>query len=263
VIPLKDYNPTRTTAWVTFLLIVACVAVYFFVQPASNKQMLDQKANQFTVSEAAIPDEVTTGEPLSVQEVANTDPLAATACSGVEKRIEGDTVRLVGNPDQACFRGKNVYVAVLVSMFLHGSLGHLGFNMLFLWIFGNNIEDRFGHLRHLAFYVAAGVAATAYYVATSPHSTVPLVGASGAIAGVMGAYLMLWPRARILGLLGIFPIPLPAWLFLGFWFGSQFIGSSGSVAYGAHIGGFVFGMLVGLVVRTTGSTAGRQDYVRI
>jgi membrane associated rhomboid family serine protease len=249
VIPLKDYNPTRSTAWVTFLLIVACIGVYFLVQPASSGQVLDQGANRFTYSQAAIPDEITSGEPLTVTEVAKEDPAAAAACSGVEAQVSGTTLRLRGDANAPCFPNKRVYVAVLVSMFLHGSLGHLAFNMLFLWIFGNNVEDRFGHLSYAAFYVAAGVAATVYYVATNAHSTIPLVGASGAIAGVMGAYLVLWPRARILGLLGFFPIPLPAWLFLGFWFFSQFVGGSTGVAYAAHIGGFVFGLAIGFLSR--------------
>ena len=250
MIPLKDYNPTRTRAWVTLVLIVVCVGVYFLVQPPSSERLLDQSSNRFSFASAAIPDELTTGEPLTVREVAATDALAATSCEGVRSDIVGNRVQLQGDVSAPCFPHKNVYLAVLVSMFLHGSIGHLAFNMLFLWIFGNNIEDRFGHVLHLAFYLAAGAAATLYFVATSPHSTIPLIGASGAIAGVMGAYLVLYPRARILGLLGFFPIPLPAWLFLGFWFFSQFLGRDGGVAYAAHIGGFVFGLLIGFVARS-------------
>lgn len=261
MLPLKDDNPTRITAWMTFLLIVACVGVYFFVQPPSSERMLDQSANRFTYSRAAIPEELTTGEPLTVREVAGRDPLAASSCENVRASVQGTTVRVQGDPNAPCFPRKPVYWAVITSMFLHGSLGHLAFNMLFLWIFGNNVEERFGHLGALLFYLAAGVAATAYYVGTSPHSTVPLVGASGAIAGLMGAYLVLWPRARILGLVGIIPLPLPAWLFLGFWFVSQFVGRDGGVAYAAHIGGFVFGIAVGAVSRAR--SGGRIRYVSV
>jgi membrane associated rhomboid family serine protease len=121
--------------------------------------------------------------------------------------------------------------------------------MLFLWIFGNNIEDRWGHALYLLFYLGAGVVATLAYVLTDPNSATPLVGASGAIAGVMGAYLVLFPNARILGLLGFIPLPLKAKWFLIFWFVTQFLGGNGGVAYAAHIGGFVFGMAVGAIVR--------------
>jgi membrane associated rhomboid family serine protease len=139
-------------------------------------------------------------------------------------------------------------------MFLHGSLLHIGGNMLFLWIFGNNVEDRFGHIPYLIFYLVAGVVATAVYVLFNPDSTAPLLGASGAIAGVMGAYLVLFPRAPIRTLILIPPIilwpRLPAWALLLFWFGSQFFISPGSgVAWVAHVGGFIFGALVGWAFR--------------
>jgi membrane associated rhomboid family serine protease len=161
----------------------------------------------------------------------------------------GSRIQLSADFAAACFPHKNVYLAVLTSLFLHGSLAHLAFNMLFLWIFGNNLEDRWGRVRYLLFYLAAGIVATLAFVLTSPHSVVPLIGASGAIAGVMGAYLVLFPTTRILGLVGFLPLPLPAWVFLGFWFGSQFLGGSDGVAYAAHVGGFLFGMAVGGVVR--------------
>ena len=251
MIPLKDFNPTRSRAWATLVLIVACVAVYFWVQPPASGAMLDLSANRFTYSKAAIPDELTSGEPVSIGEVAESNPGAAAACEGVSAIRVGNRIQVRGDPAAPCFPEKNVYLAVLTSMFLHGSLAHLAFNMLFLWIFGNNLEDRWGRARYLLFYAAAGIAATLAFVLTSPRSAVPLIGASGAIAGVMGAYLMLFPRARILGLVGIFPLPLPAWVFLGFWFVSQFLGGSDGVAYAAHIGGFVFGLGVGAVVRSS------------
>jgi len=249
VLPLKDFNPTQRRAWVTLILIGVCVLVYFWVQPPLSGAMVDLSANRFTYSKAAIPQELTSGRPVSVGDVADSNPGAAASCEGVTATRVGRRISLSGDPAAPCFPEKNVYLAVLTSLFLHGSLAHLAFNMLFLWIFGNNLEDRWGRIRYILFYLGAGVAATLAFVLTSPSSAIPLVGASGAIAGVMGAYLVLFPRARILGLVGIFPLPLPAWVFLGFWFVSQFLGGSDGVAYAAHIGGFLFGMAVGGLVR--------------
>jgi membrane associated rhomboid family serine protease len=148
-------------------------------------------------------------------------------------------------------------------MFLHANLIHLGGNMLYLWIFGNNIEDRFGRLGFLVFYLAGGVAAVVAQVVVDPSSPVPLVGASGAIAATLGAYLVLFPRARVLALvfLGFFYqlLEIPAVVVLGFWFVLQLIEGFGSlgassalggVAFFAHIGGFVAGVVVAWLVRT-------------
>ncbi|HDR28586.1 rhomboid family intramembrane serine protease [Rhodovulum sp.] len=145
---------------------------------------------------------------------------------------------------------------LFTSMFLHGGLLHLGGNMLFLWIFGDNLEEEFGHLGFLAFYLAGGLAAGLAQYVTAPYSTVPMVGASGAIAAVMGGYLLLFPRARVDILLFLIIIirilPVPAWLMLGLWFGLQlFAGVStpsdaGGVAYWAHTGGFVAGLALTL-----------------
>lgn len=146
----------------------------------------------------------------------------------------------------------------LTSMFLHGGLVHLAGNMLFLWIFGDNLEEEMGHLRYLLFYLAGGIAAGLAQVAAEPSSQVPMVGASGAIAAVMGGYLLLFPRARVdvlVILVIIFRIiPLPAWLMLGLWFGLQVVSGTaasagvGGVAYWAHAGGFVAGMVLTLPV---------------
>ncbi len=251
MLPLRDFNPTRRRSWVTLGLIVACVLVYFWVQPPASGAMVDLSANRFTYSKAAIPEELTGGDPATVGEVFRANPAAAVSCDGVTAtRVDG-RIQLEADFEAPCFPEKSVYLAVLTSLFLHGSLAHLGFNMLFLWIFGNNLEDRWGRVRYLLFYLAAGIAATLAFVITSPSSVIPLIGASGAIAGVMGAYLVLFPRTRILGLVFILPLPLPAWMFLGFWFVSQFLGGSDGVAYAAHVGGFVFGMAVGAIVRTT------------
>jgi membrane associated rhomboid family serine protease len=138
---------------------------------------------------------------------------------------------------------------VLTSMFMHGGLMHIGANMLFLHIFGDNVEDSVGHARYLAFYLLSGVGAAAAQFATNPTSPVPMVGASGAIAGVLGAYMVLHPSAPIMVLLpiGLF-IELPAWLVTGLWFALQLIsgvgGVGGDTAFFAHIGGFVAGLLL-------------------
>ena len=166
------------------------------------------------------------------------------------------------------FPSKSPYLSLLTSMFLHGGLLHLGGNMLFLWIFGNNIEDRWGRLRYVAFYLVAGLAASAAHIAAQPRSTIPIVGASGAIAGVMGAYLVLFPHAKVLTAITVFFIIFreisAVWL-LAFWLLSQFFLSPGSgVAWVAHVGGFVFGACVALVVRLlNGSTPPPQTQVRI
>ena len=140
------------------------------------------------------------------------------------------------------------------SMFLHAGWMHLAGNMLFLWIFGDNMEDAFGHLRYGLFYLAAGFAAAVLQIAADPHSMVPMVGASGAIAGVLGGYLLLYPRARvdILVIIIFFVriVPVPAWIMLGLWFGFQVVAglgadpSGGGVAYWAHAGGFAAGLVL-------------------
>jgi membrane associated rhomboid family serine protease len=174
----------------------------------------------------------------------------------------GDEARLVAFFDRwaltpAYFTAGEGGVTLLTSMFLHGGLLHLGGNMLFLWIFGDNLEEAFGHWGFLSFYLACGVAAAVAQVLPDPSSTVPMVGASGAIAGVMGGYLLLFPRARVdvLVILVIIVrmIALPAWVMLGFWFALQAFNSystfglaEGGVAHLAHTGGFVAGALLTL-----------------
>lgn len=148
------------------------------------------------------------------------------------------------------------YEGLFTSMFLHGGLMHLAGNMLFLWIFGDNIEDEMGHFGYLLFYLAAGIGAGAVHVVSAPYSQVPTVGASGAIAGVMGSYLLLFPKARVdifLFFIIFFRIlPIPAWLMLGLWFALQLFNGvgadplAGGVAYWAHAGGFVIGVTLTL-----------------
>jgi membrane associated rhomboid family serine protease len=254
MLPLHDANPTRRRAFVTWGLIAICVAVYFFVQERPGEmEFLDTEAVgaieidrslRFTLEYAAVPCEITQGRPLTVDEVFDTfaagDPEACDAAA----------------TGRALFPDKQVWLAMLTSIFLHGSLLHLAGNMWFLWVFGNNIEDHFGHLRYLVFYVVTGVAAAAAHVIVQPDSSVPVVGASGAIAGVMGAYLVLFPRAPVATLV-IWVIPFVIWIsaawLLVIWFVSQFFTAPDSpVAWVAHVAGFVVGVIGGLVARATG-----------
>jgi membrane associated rhomboid family serine protease len=247
VIPLKDSLPTARRPVVTFFLIGACVVVYFFVQPIGKVTVLRQSSSMsvqqadidFTYQHAAIPCELVRDRPLTTGDIRLSCPRTAA-----------------GSP---IFAHKNVWLAVLYSMFLHASLLHIGGNMLFLWIFGNNVEDRMGHIPYLIFYLVAGAVATGAFVLSSPYSTAPLLGASGAIAGVMGAYLVNFPRSRVRTLILVPPIILwpriPAWVLLVFWFGSQFfISPNNGVAWVAHVAGFVFGAVVGLAWRSRDRT---------
>ena len=164
--------------------------------------------------------------------------------------------------------GQNA-AALVTSIFLHGGFMHLAGNMLFLWIFGDNLEEEMGHLPFLAFYLACGIGASLAQVLGDPTSQVPMVGASGAIAGVMGGYLLLFPKARVdifIFLVIFFRIlPIPAWIMLGLWFGLQILGglsvdtSAGGVAYWAHAGGFVLGLALTVPVWLR---RGARDYWR-
>ncbi len=231
MIPLHDDNPTRRPPYITWLLIAACIVVYFGFQRTSPEA-------EFTYERAAIPCEVVTGTPLTIDEITTSD------CTRRDSQ-------------PPVFPAKNVFLALVTSMFLHGSLLHLGGNMLYLWVFGNNIEDTVGRVTFTLFYLVAGLAATFAHIALDPASTIPLIGASGAIAGVMGAYLVLFPRVRIRSVI-IFVFILfrdieARWL-LGIWFVSQFfINPNEGVAWAAHVGGFGFGVLAGLVWRARGT----------
>jgi membrane associated rhomboid family serine protease len=175
-----------------------------------------------------------------------------TAGSGLDELIHRHALipaRLLALVDRIGPFHLEVVAPVISSMFLHGDPCHFGGNMLFLWIFGDNVEDRLGHLGYLAFYLAGGAAAALVHVASDPTSTVPTLGASGAIAAVMGAYLVLHPHARVhsLVLLGFYvtTLEVPALIYLGLWFLLQILhsGGGGGVAWWAHIGGFAFGAL--------------------
>ncbi len=224
--PIRDLNPTRILPVVTLLIIGVNLVAFFFWEPQTDEEAV----TAFLYERAAVACELTTGEALSEREI--------------ELGVCVDNAA-----DVPVFDGKNVWVAGAVSMFLHGGLFHILGNMWFLWIFGNNVEEAFGNAGYLAMYLAAGIAATAAFVVFNPETTEPLVGASGAIAGVLGAYLVLFPAHRVLTWFLFFFVPVPAIVFLGFWFLSQFGIADPGVAWEAHVGGFVFGIALTLPLR--------------
>lgn len=244
--PLKDRNPTHHVALVTIALIVVNVLVFVAIQDRgtdrtgvtlpSGQEVGIESGARFSLRYAAIPCELTERRALDVVDIRELLRGAADTCDEVE--------------GEALFADKSVWLAVVTSMFLHADWFHLLFNMWFLWIFGNNIEDHVGPVKYLGFYLAAGIAATVAHVALQPDSSIPVIGASGAIAGVMGAYLIWFPRAPIATLLAVFVLDIRAvWLLLG-WFVLQFFtGADAQVAWAAHVGGFVFGAFAGALVR--------------
>lgn len=256
MIPLKDYNPTRRVPVVTLVLIAANLAVFFLVQRPFDRGLEDA---EFSYKTAAIPCEVVNRRPLTIDEVnltfgdTNGDGRVDSAGDDTACNRDQESSGFGADDSRAAFPGKQVWLAVLYSMFLHGSFLHIAGNMLYLWIFGNNIEDHMGAVGYIAFYLASGLAATVAHVLVQPASTVPVVGASGAIAGVMGAYLVLFPNVQIRSLIIFFFILLrdisAKWL-LGIWFVMQFFTNpAAGVAWVAHVGGFAFGALIALMFR--------------
>ncbi len=237
-IPLHDDNPSGQVPILTILLIAINIFVFAIIQPHEPKKDL-----VFSYKHAVIPCEIRDRAPLSEAE------LITGECGRSRVAVEGHTFG-----DRPFADAKNIWLSMLASIFLHGSWLHLLGNMLFLWVFGNNIEERFGRIGFLAFFAAAGVAATIAQILVEPGSTIPIVGASGAIAGVMGAYLVLFPRARILTwwpMFVILVVYIPAAVVLGLWFLMQFaIDPNSGVAWAAHVGGFVFGAFIALLVRS-------------
>ena len=209
-IPIKDLNPRRTYPVVNTLLILANVIVFLYqiTLPPHDYQA-------FVLGNATIPNHI--------------------------------RLALAGHGNlQAAF------LPMISSMFLHSGFLHIAGNMLFLWIFGDNVEDYFGHFPYLLFYFACGIGSGLTHILFNYHSSLPALGASGAISGVMGAYIILFPRAQVLTLVLIFFVPIPAFIILGYWFLLQFfagVGSvggaaTGGVAWWAHIGGFLMGMII-------------------
>ncbi|MGH7510327.1 MAG: rhomboid family intramembrane serine protease [Gemmatimonadales bacterium] len=241
--PYRDDNPTLSTPIVTLVLIVANAAAWILVQGMGAEPSLSRSVCELGL----IP-----GEFLGVLPEGYAVPMG------------GSTVCLIGE--------ERSWYTPLTSMFLHGGWFHLIGNMWFLWVFGNNVEDSMGHTRYLAFYILCGLAAAAAQAFTNPSSPIPMVGASGAISGVMGAYIVLYPRVRVhmLVILGIFitRIVVPAYLMLGYWFLLQLIGAGlasgegGGVAFWAHAGGFIGGALLIYVFRDSELVAKHRALAR-
>ena len=239
--PLRDNIPTEHFPIVTVLIIVANCIVYFFLQDGLLGLPDEGLGGDWPVVEyATIPYEVT-----HPGDVCEATASGAIACEG-QPGVTG-----TAGPQPP------TWLTLFTAMFMHGSLLHIGGNMLFLWIFGNNVEDVMGPFRFLAFYLLGGLAADAAQILVDTNSMVPTLGASGAVAGVLGGYLLIFPRARVVTVVFIIffftILELPAILFLGFWILQQALfayfdllqptGDGGGVAYFAHIGGFVFGLL--------------------
>jgi rhomboid family protein len=239
MIPIKDNIPTDRLPIVTIVLIAANVIVYFALQKHVGG-IFSGPTDQNTVRWGAIPYEFTHwGKHCGLTTLHDV-------------RCEGQS----GIPAGAAPSQPSTLVTAFSSMFMHGSILHIGGNMLFLWIFGNNVEDSMGRVRFIAFYILGGLAALAGQILVGPNAAVPTLGASGAIAAVLGGYLLLYPRARVVTLVFIIfiftIIELPALLVLGLWFLQQLLfgaagivtpaSGGGGVAYFAHIGGFVFGL---------------------
>ena len=244
MIPLKDLNPTRRPAYLTMILIAINVGVFLFIQRPTSPAVEQQ---EFVYEYAAIPCEITTGEPITVDEIVN------------DTCVDNNG----SNTNREPFPDKRVFLAVVLSMFLHGGWLHLAGNMLFLWIFGNNIEDRLGAAKYLAFYILGGLVAAVAHVMVDTSSVIPVVGASGAIAAVMGAYLIWYPNAPIKTIFIVFFIfyfeVRAKWL-LTIWFVTQFFTAEGSgVAWVAHVGGFVFGVVAASADRAAEPGAAGPD----
>ena len=221
MIPIRDDTPRFSTPYVTYFIIAlnTIVFLYELMVGAESHRALNALMFEFGIVPARISAVISGGTPLNLSAAV---------------------------------------IPVFSSMFLHAGWLHIIGNMLFLWIFGDNIEDYLGHFKYLIFYLLSGMAAGFLHILVNLNSTLPSVGASGAIAGVMGAYIVLYPRARVLTLLPvffIFTVWLPAWIFLGYWFIVQFLSgtataiamtgqSTGGVAFWAHIGGFVAGIIL-------------------
>ncbi len=214
-IPLRDENPTRTTPYVNYALVLANALVFLYELTLPHRAQLALASVYGTVPSRFA--HVLTGH---------------------------------GHMEAAL-------IPLFTSMFLHAGLAHLLGNMLFLWIFGDNVEEFFGHFGYLIFYIFCGIASGLAHIAFNLHSSLPAVGASGAISGVLGAYILLYPTNRILTLVLIFLVPIPAFIILGYWFILQFAAgissfgaaATGGVAWWAHIGGFLVGLLITLVFK--------------
>jgi membrane associated rhomboid family serine protease len=237
--PIADENVgRRTTPVVNYLLIFINVLVFVFLQSFGTNE-------RFTYAFSTVPAEIITGK-----DIATHDRIVVQPVTG--QRFEMPGLQPTPIP---------VYLTLITSMFMHGGIAHIFGNMLFLFIFGDNIEDRLGHFRYLIFYLVCGVLAGLSHVFATfalaggdqASLLVPSLGASGAISGVLGAYILLFPTNRVVVLLGWLAVPMPAFLAIGLWFVFQLISGlgvlgsgsqQGGVAYAAHIGGFIAGLIL-------------------
>lgn len=238
IFPLYDDNSDRTiTPIVNYALIAVNILVFVFLQQLGNN-------DRFTYAFSTVPQEIISGH-----DVTTPDRVREDADTGQRLLIPG----LQPTPF-------SVYLTLILSMFMHGGIAHIAGNMLFLWIFGDNVEDRMGHIRYLIFYLVCGVLASlAHVITTAMLATeegsmlIPSLGASGAISGVLGGYILLYPKRRVTAIVFRFVTDVPAYVAIGIWFAFQLISGlgmlgggsqQGGVAYAAHIGGFVAGLVL-------------------
>jgi membrane associated rhomboid family serine protease len=233
--PIGDDNSDRVrTPYVNFVLIGLNIFVFVFLQGLGSNE-------EFTYSFSTVPEEIVTGKDIVTEDRTVTDPVTGErfVAPGLEKTPI------------------SVYITLITSMFMHGGIAHIFGNMLFLFIFGDNVEDRIGHLRYLLFYLTCGVIASLAHVFTSvafgENLLIPSLGASGAISGVLGAYLILFPHKRVRVIMIRFITEVPAIVAIGIWFLFQLVSGlgvfgsgsqEGGVAYAAHIGGFIAGLIL-------------------
>ena len=243
--PIGDENePGHGPAIVTLAFIAINVLVFLVLQGAGTSS-----GDEFTYGYAAVPYEITRG----------TDLVEPT-----EITVDGQTGSIPQEPGPS-----PIWLTLLTSMFMHGGWLHIGGNMLFLWVFGDNVEHRMGRIRYLLFYLVAGVIGSLAQIAMKGDSTIPTLGASGAISGVLGAYLVMFPGNRVTVFLFRIVTQVPALVAIGLWAALQFVNgigafavteeTGGGVAYMAHIGGFVAGVVAGFVFRALGGAGRSRD----
>jgi rhomboid family protein len=233
--PIGDDNRDRTIIpFINYLIILANILVFIFLQDMGNNQ-------KFTYEFSAIPEEILTGKDIVTQPEIYENP------------DTGQRYKMPGLGETPV----SVYLTLLTSVFMHGSIAHIFGNMFFLWIFGDNIENKIGHYRYLIFYLICGILASLAHVYSSlllnDNLLIPTLGASGAISGVLGAYLLLFPKKRVKVILFYFLTDMPAIGAIGIWFLFQLVSGlgilgtdaqGGGIAYGAHIGGFLSGLIL-------------------
>jgi membrane associated rhomboid family serine protease len=233
LLPISDDNSDRTiTPYITWLIIAINILVFFLLQGMGSNEA-------FTYAFSTVP-----GEILSNTDIVTASKTVQDAASGRSFELPG--LQITPIP---------VYLTLISSMFMHGSIGHIAGNMLYLWIFGDNLENRLGHGRYLMFYLLTGIIASLSHVFftrfTGSDPLVPSLGASGAISGVLGGYLLLYPTRRVNALLGWIIVAIPSWVALVLWIVLQVVsgfgaisGETDGVAYAAHVGGFAAGFLL-------------------